>query len=212
MILLDLPHPSNELLSSALAKHAIKKRTNGLNGWYAEYMPDYNVAELSFSIAATDLILQNLFNKQYGDKFHIEGKSSHFWVINFTNVNQAKGPAVFPPHTDNAREISINYIIDPGGSKVTTSIYKEKNDSPGRDTRKFNEVTLDNRYLIPTNTWVAFNSKNFHSVENIDTERTILSIVVSRNYEKEYVSYHDFERKYLPAIYKGDGAIYEYIK
>jgi hypothetical protein len=112
------------------------------------------------------------------------------------NVNLSLGCT--PPHCDRARNIAINYYIDLGGENVLTNFYNnirsvEKLSSS--TNFKYNEIDLVDSNRLVENTWYMFNVQQCHSVENIETLRIFLGIVLESNPKYEEFVYE--YKKYI---------------
>jgi len=108
------------------------------------------------------------------------------------NVNSDLGCT--PPHCDRARNIAINYYIDLGGENVLTNLYnnlKNTEDLTSSVNFKYEEVELIESNKLAKDTWYGFNVQQCHSVENIETLRIFLGIVLDSN-----PSYEQFVSKY----------------
>ena len=84
-------------------------------------------------------------------------------------------PSLTPPHTDRLRQVAINYLLQTGGTNVTTTFYVERNeDDADLSVSKqlpYEQVTVESKIVLPEKTWHCFNAQQLHSVENIETER-----------------------------------------
>jgi hypothetical protein len=88
-------------------------------------------------------------------------------------------PSSISPHTDRRRLMSLNYYIDLGGSAVETVFYTFRQNF--FDARKSTQLTYlkagkKTKSVILDQGWYAFDGDLAHSVENILTTRTILSL------------------------------------
>jgi hypothetical protein len=96
------------------------------------------------------------------------------------------GGEVIWPHTDGIRDCLLMYILDEGGTNVTTSWWKEKekeiNQSPDTHLFKFRNLDRYDSVRIPTGKWCLMNNTVIHSVENIVSDRISLTIGL-RNFE-----------------------------
>lgn len=93
-----------------------------------------------------------------------------------------------PPHCDRARNIAINYYIDLGGEDVKTCFYDyiENNRSLNESKNlRYSETNLVSSHTLTNDTWYAFNTQQCHSVENIETLRIFLGLVLESNPEYE---------------------------
>jgi hypothetical protein len=98
--------------------------------------------------------------------------------------NMLTVPSTTPPHCDRRRYVAVNYLLEPGGANVTTSFYREHRGlqdlSSARNTT-YDQVTCLASYVLPRGRWHAFNAQQFHSVENIETERYLFSWLIEKN-------------------------------
>lgn len=89
-----------------------------------------------------------------------------------------------PPHCDRLRKLAINYIVRTGGNAVNLTLYNENrknNDLTAAENCKYSEVTIKNSVVLPEERWHCYGVQRFHSVENIETERYLLSILLMNN-------------------------------
>ena len=109
-------------------------------------------------------------------------------------VNSAKKyvRSSYPPHYDFSRTMGINYYIDTGGDNVKTIMYNQTkyDDNAMPQLLKYDQVTVMQEYHTEPNVWYAIDGSRFHSVENIESDRLILSLSF------EDLSYSDFCTKY----------------
>lgn len=92
--------------------------------------------------------------------------------------------ACTPVHCDRARSVAINYYIDLGGDSVETCFYdyKRSDDSPITATNlRYNQVRRLETYEFEKDVWYAFNVQQSHSVENIETTRIFVGIILESN-------------------------------
>ena len=88
-------------------------------------------------------------------------------------------PAAYAPHSDRIRNVAINFYIDLGGSNVSTVFYDKcdpEDDLVGGYNAKYEDLTKAGEYFCNDSTWYVFNSRQYHSVENIETTRVMLSL------------------------------------
>jgi hypothetical protein len=109
--------------------------------------------------------------------------------------NVAGLPSLTPPHTDRSRRVAINYLLQTGGTNVTTTFYAERNsdDADLSVSRHlpYEQATVESKVILLEKKWHCFNAQQLHSVENIETERYYLSLVLIHNN-----SYEDFINYY----------------
>jgi hypothetical protein len=134
-------------------------------------------------------IVKELVDAEYSDYF---GLSLHPTLISFENMHQDR-VACFPPHTDDYRNITLNYYLQQGGSAVETVFYDEvqtENLNQGLD-KDHRDLFVANKFLANENCWYLLDAKRFHSVENIETERRIFSLSFNLTYDEFIVKYNN---------------------
>jgi hypothetical protein len=84
------------------------------------------------------------------------------------------------PHTDRYRRWHLFYLLESGGDNVETVWYQEPDKPVWRDEfvvfsdySKLNELY---RCVLPTNTWILFNSRIIHDVQNMSGTRKTLTV------------------------------------
>lgn len=108
------------------------------------------------------------------------------------------GYACCPPHCDSVRMSAINYVVQSGGSNVVTKFYKQIRKEPlffDSENSKYNEVEPYCETMIPEHKWHCFNPHIYHSVENVENSRILLSVFLDDN-----PFYSDFKNKYRNLI------------
>lgn len=94
--------------------------------------------------------------------------------------------ACYPPHSDRIRCVAINYYLDLGGKKVETVFYDridDHNDAAGGHVVRYDSVKKISSCITTDNAWYCFNARRYHSVENIESKRIILSLSFRMRYE-----------------------------
>lgn len=97
------------------------------------------------------------------------------------NVQIITGPGFFAPHVDIARREVFNYLLDTGGTNVSTCFYKVKPEyqnlfaDPGT-VIPYERIYEIDRVVFEPNRWHVLNVQTVHSVENISSQRIALSI------------------------------------
>lgn len=104
--------------------------------------------------------------------------------------------ACTPVHCDRGRRTAINFFIESGGDNVKTSVYDHiRDDSDDLNEAlnlQYNLVTKLNSYHLKNDTWYAFSVQQGHSVENIETLRIFLGIVLKSNPKfEQFLKEHD---------------------
>jgi len=103
-----------------------------------------------------------------------------------------------PPHCDKMRYTAVNYLLSAGGDSVTTTFYQESRTTDNLDLAdhlQYENVTVDQQHIIPTDRWYAFNAQKFHSVENITGRRCVLVLL----FLKSNPNFQEFVDQY-PAL------------
>lgn len=92
--------------------------------------------------------------------------------------------ACSPPHCDRGRHVAINYYIDLGGQNVTTCFYNYHRD----DTNPAEAINLTqssvqkiSSHLLVNDSWYVFDAQQCHAVENIETLRIFLGLILESN-------------------------------
>jgi hypothetical protein len=87
-----------------------------------------------------------------------------------------------PPHCDRKRKLAINYVLKTGGQQVSTCFYKERRSTPtleAAENRYYKDLTVDVEEIIPEKTWHCFDVQTFHSVNDVETDRFLFSIILN---------------------------------
>ena len=103
-----------------------------------------------------------------------------------------------PPHCDRGRKIAINYVLRTGGSHVQTRFYHEKRSEPdlhSAENRYWKDLVVKGEIQLPAKQWHVFDVQQFHSVENIQSDRFLCSIVLKSNPDLQ-----QFRKKYEKLI------------
>lgn len=84
----------------------------------------------------------------------------------------------YPPHYDTERSMGLNYYIECGGDNVKTIMYSEtKYDNIGMPiVTSYSNVNILREYCTQPNIWYAFEGSRYHSVENIESDRILISM------------------------------------
>jgi len=89
-----------------------------------------------------------------------------------------------PPHCDRRRSVAVNFLLQAGGTNVVTSFYQQRrsnNDLSKSENIAYHQVDVQSQTVIPEHVWHAFDAQQVHSVENIKSERYLLSIFLLDN-------------------------------
>lgn len=169
---MNLPDPDVSILSQLLIHYKSlpeNPRFSDLQQANAERWGDKaNVAKCSYFHADP---VQSYTEKTYQPYF--EDKIYGLFIL-LTNVGDTP-LAVYPPHLDQTRITSINYVLEPGGDDVYTSVYEQTGDYSGFGiVSRPNEVfDLRKEYKLNDPEWVAIDVQRYHSVRNIQHERVL---------------------------------------
>lgn len=84
------------------------------------------------------------------------------------------------PHTDKLRKWHLFYLFDTGGDDVETVWYQEPGKPVWRDEfvifDDYSKLTELYRCVLPSNTWILFNSRIIHDVQGIKGVRKTLTV------------------------------------
>lgn len=117
----------------------------------------------------------------------------------FALRNKRNTPANFPPHLDEYRKLSLNYIVETGGSNVQTSFYdlerpKDDNEFKSKNI-PYENLNKTQQYVLSKNKWNLSNTQVCHSVENLNDLRIILFVVFDDN-----TDYETFTKNYAELL------------
>ena len=100
-----------------------------------------------------------------------------------------------PPHCDRHRRLAINYIITSGGSNVLTCFYHNRRINQNLEVAEnalHDNISLNFKVRLPDQVWHTYDVQTYHSVENIETKRIILSLYLEDNIDyKNFVNLHN---------------------
>jgi hypothetical protein len=187
--LLNLPKPSDNLMSMIVSHLDTLKFSNNAKTYYdLTQQGKVNCCEGQI-FQCSPLITMQMYKEFYP---HIKMKFLTTIGI-FKNTDLTK-LAYLPPHIDATRKLVLNYVIDEGGKNTLTSMYKmncSKSTLP-RDIQMISYENLDLSFSVKTlkDNWYATDVQNYHSVDNIETQRVILTISFSD------INYSYFKNKY----------------
>lgn len=137
----------------------------------------------------SDYVLTYLLKKEFGNLFSEDFKGQ---LLQFKNLNPSFSTASYPPHTDVGKALNINYVLDTGGPNVKTVFYDTPQFADTLDgiTQPHQNLTTHTILHTEPNHWYMLDVKKLHSVESIDTCRTVLCLGFKS------ISYNDFVIKY----------------
>ena len=146
--------------------------------WVHEFHQDeLVVAGHEYGTVVLDESLVKDLELIYKDFF--PGEELLFVTGRISNVVGQK--SMSPPHCDRKRKLAINYLLKTGGQQVSTCFYKERRSTPTLETaenRYYKDLTVDFEEVIPERTWHYFDVQTFHSVNDVETDRFLFSIIL----------------------------------
>lgn len=84
------------------------------------------------------------------------------------------------PHTDRLRKWHLFYVFETGGDNVETVWYQEPGQPLWQDVFKvyddYARLKELHRCVLPANTWILFNSRIIHDVQNMTGTRKTLTV------------------------------------
>lgn len=182
VLYLDLPRLPSEIEQELLTvADSIGPDLEGIR-WFEEFH-DNKIKASSNSYGRHDPLDPYIYkeiDKIYG-KYFVERITP---IIGKAENIYKSGTTVHPPHCDRFRRTGVNYIIKTGGDNVLTCFYKEyrKNfDLSLSENSKFEDINLDFKIKFDAYQWNAFDVQQFHSVENIETQRISLHLLLESN-------------------------------
>ena len=176
MLELNLPAPSDKLINY-IKEFSLEFPIDEINisrrQKFIECNSNINIALASHP--TTDL-LKEFILQEYSNFLQLQKNDFEVNCLLMQNLDSV--PCFIPPHTDIGRPIAINYTIMSGGSKVETTFYKNYSENREGTTSHYNDSNLlkDKSYELNDNKWYAFNARQYHSVDNIQDKRLVLSI------------------------------------
>lgn len=190
MLRLNLPGPSSDLLA-ALSSTIDQELPN--------YTPGYNYLRPNVADGAyfgKDVI--DVGKKEYQHLFDEDINIFAMmirpepWVVTSTDYITS----YYRPHSDAHRKLGLNYILESGGEHVTTTMYTkvDNSDSQLASVCDYEDVTPLRSYKLQENVWYGLEANRYHSVDNIQTPRLLLTISFAE------LSYTDFIIKYSHLI------------
>ena len=93
---------------------------------------------------------------------------------------------------------AINYVVQSGGDDVITKFYKQIRKGSvffDSENMKYGDADVHSEVKIPEHKWHCFNPHIYHSVENVENNRILLSVFLDDN-----PLYSDFKYKYQQLI------------
>lgn len=142
-------------------------------------LPPQPLAEPNLTINSTFIFTSEEINRQALLEYVQYIPNTKFRAFFGVMKNTMPGhPSSMSPHTDRRRLMSLNYYIDLGGPAVETVFYtyRKKPDGTGNTQLSYQQAGEKTKSVILDQGWYAFDADLSHSVENILTTRTILSL------------------------------------
>lgn len=173
MLKLNLPEPSSELLTALSAM---------MDQELPEYVPGYEylrpgVADGFYFISSVSDIGKKQFQPLFDEDIHLFGMMIIPYPWNLTEGTEYVS-SYYRPHCDANRTFGLNYILNSGGDNVTTTMYAEVDDSKSMKAKvcEYEDVTSIRSYLLQEKIWYGLDAMRYHSVDNIQRPRLLLSI------------------------------------
>ena len=186
---LSLPPLSKELLgrlSESISKHLHLFPNKGLDESYK----NRNIVSINYGYLKdidSDINdeLENIYSKYFNEPIV-------FGAGRMKNTNP-ETVAQVQPHVDGKekRWTAINCYLKLGGDQVRTNFYTTE--LTGANSLPYEDVVLDESYVLDQNKWYSFDSQQYHGVDNVETERSLVLIMI--NYPNS-MPYDDFILKY----------------
>jgi hypothetical protein len=174
----NIPKPSNDILelvidittSKDIPKDVTLLNKPDLNWWSVHLKNECNIVK---STILYSHLLVSMIREQYGPflRYHILNP----YIVVFENTNPSCS-AYYVPHTDPKRMTAFNYYLDYGGDSATLSTYNECDWNEEPKVKDWEDLTLLKQYQLNTSNWYCFDTKRFHSVDNIQTKRILISM------------------------------------
>lgn len=180
IIFLDLPDPPEFLINEAIDLVNEVPVDPSKKEWFDSLNQNQVNSVTDVSGLRLPEHLQDCLNKLYSPYL----KQSVIGIITkFQNLDP-RSTAVVPPHCDRGRRIAINYMLQAGGTSVTTCFYKQRRKSSTLDRSEnapFLEVDLDYEIQFATKQWHSYDVQVYHGVKNIESSRIFLALLLDSN-------------------------------
>lgn len=170
---LDLPPPTAQL-EQALRTFAAEISTDPDDKPWLDSSQDQDVNSVDAAFVRAESV-EPLAKLEYSKFF----PNTELMVIVGLMRNLEDRLACLPPHVDQTRAMAINYYLDLGGDHVTTSFYDhyEKVSVDRAYNFRYKDLTKTGEFCFESGKWYAFNTDQCHSVEGIETERLVFTII-----------------------------------
>jgi hypothetical protein len=170
---LNLPKPSDRLIS--LVREAASTRSTN----YASKAWHEGVQQAEINCAAGDFFAYEQVTAQSRQEYQQYFPYVLYPIVGIIENTDITRPASYCPHTDRVRTVGINYYIDAGGPNVTTVFYDKEDsadDDVGGNMLPYEQLTKVGEQHFNENAWYMFGTRRFHSVENVESTRLILTL------------------------------------
>jgi hypothetical protein len=175
---LNLPQLPEDLYNKLVEACYTMTSNEQKRQWLQEFHQDeLVVAGHEYGTVVLDDLLVKDLDLLYKDYF--PGEELLFTTGRISNVVGQK--SISPPHCDRKRKLAINYLLKTGGQQVSTCFYKERRSTPtieAAENRYYKDLTVDFKEIIPERTWHCFDVQTFHSVNDVETDRFLFSIIL----------------------------------
>lgn len=176
---INLPKLQDDILQfiTEMTNTDISRKQYKLHGSDGDWWSDHLKSERNMvkTVSLISPVLTSMLRAQYGSLFknHILNP----FVLISENTNPSS-PGYLAPHTDQRSMIAINYCLHRGGDNAMFSVYNEREENYEVRTvvKDWTDLTILQQYQVKTGDWYSLDTKRFHSVENIETTRIILSM------------------------------------
>jgi hypothetical protein len=176
---LNLPQPPEEIYTKLVETCYSMSLNEQSRQWVHEFhRGELVVAGHEYGTSVLDDSLVKDLELIYKDFF--PGEELYFVAGRISNVVGQK--SMSPPHCDRKRKLAINYLLKTGGQQVSTCFYKERRSTPtleAAENRYYKDLTVDVEEIIPEKTWHCFDVQTFHSVNDVETDRFLFSIILN---------------------------------
>lgn len=176
---LDLPQPTAQL-EQALRDFAAGIKTDPDDKPWLEASQEQDVNSVDAAFVRAES-LELMVKQEYGKFF----PDTDIMAVVGLMRNLESRPACLPPHVDQTRALAINYYIELGGPHVTTSFY-DRYEQVSVDRAynfRYKDITKVGEFCFQAKKWYAFNTNQCHSVEGIETDRLMFTIIRTTNTE-----------------------------
>jgi len=170
---INLPKPSEKLIN--LIKTVAASRPTNIGGQAVHIDVQSDNVNCAAGEFFADPEVSKLALLEYQSYFY----NNLTPLIGLLRNTRTDAPASYAPHSDRIRNVGINFYVDLGGSNVSTVFYDKhdpEDDLQGGHNARYEDLTKVNEYYCNDSTWYVFNTRQYHSVENIETTRVMLSL------------------------------------